>query len=57
MGGVFLRRRLAPRLEVISNRSRDIARLFRVATRVEFERLIATDPDTLTDLERLARFY
>ena len=29
---------------------------FQVASRREFERLAATDPDTLTDLERAARF-
>ena len=73
MGSVFLRRRFAPKLEVINDRSRDVATLFRIvqrhyqafldmmkwqlATRVEFERLIATDPDILTDLERSARFY
>ncbi|MDB4906351.1 MAG: class adenine-specific methyltransferase [Gemmatimonadetes bacterium] len=73
MGGVFFRRRSAPRLEVINDRSRDVATFFRVlqrhylpfvemlrwqlTTRVEFERLVATDPTTLTDLERAARFY
>src|SRR5690242_17240241 len=73
MGGVFFRRRRAPLSEVINDRSRDVATFFRVlqrhyvpflemmrwqlTTRVEFERLIKTDPDTLTDLERAARFY
>lgn len=73
LGGVFFRRRSAPTLEVINDRSRDVATFFRVlqrhyvpflemlrfqvTTRVEFERLVATDPDTLTDLERAARFY
>jgi DNA adenine methylase len=73
MGGVFLRRRSAPRLEVINDRSADVATFFRVlqrhyvafvemlrfqlTVRAEFERLVATDPDTLTDLERAARFY
>ena len=72
MGGVFLRRRLAPRVEVINDLSNDVATFFRVlqrhythflemlrfqvASRREFERLTATDPDTLTDLERAARF-
>lgn len=72
MGGVFLRRTRRPRLEVVNDRSRDVATFFRVlqrhyvafvemlrfqvATRVEFERLAKTDPDTLTDLERAARF-
>jgi DNA adenine methylase len=73
MGGIFFRRRSAPRLEVINDRSRDVATFFRVlqrhylpfvemlrwqlTVRAEFERLVATDPDTLTDLERAARFY
>jgi DNA adenine methylase len=72
MGGVFLRRRLRPRAEVINDFGRDIATLFRIlqrhypqflevlrfqlTTRAEFERLVATDPSTLTDLERAARF-
>ena len=29
---------------------------FQLTTRAEFERLAATDPATLTDLERAARF-
>jgi DNA adenine methylase len=73
MGGVFFRRRSAPPVEVINDRSRDVATFFRVlqrhyiafldmmrfqlSTRVEFGRLVATDPATLTDLERAARFY
>ena len=73
MGGVFFRRRSAPRVEVINDRSSDVATFFRVlqrhyvafvemlryqlTIRAEFERLVATDPDTLTDLERAARFY
>lgn len=72
MGGIFLRRRLRPRAEVINDFGRDIATLFRIlqrhypqflevmrfqlTTRAEFERLVATDPATLTDLERAARF-
>lgn len=72
MGGVFLRRRRKPRAEAINDYARDVATLFRVlqrhyvaflemmryqlTTRVEFERLKATDPATLTDLERAARF-
>ena len=72
MGGVFLRRRARPRTEVINDLSRDVSTLFRIlqrhypqfietlrfqlTTRPEFERLCATDPDTLTDLERAARF-
>lgn len=73
MGGVFFRRRLAPELEVINDASRDVATFFRVlqrhyvafldmlrwqlTTRVEFERLCQVHPETLTDLERAARFY
>ena len=72
MGGIFLRRTSRPSAEVINDRGRDVANLFRIlqrhypqfldhlrfqlTTRVEFERLTATDPDTLTDLERAARF-
>ncbi|PCJ04263.1 MAG: DNA methyltransferase [Rhodobacteraceae bacterium] len=72
MGGIFLRRSMQPRAEVINDLGRDIANLFRIlqrhypqfidclrfqlTTRVEFERLVATRPDTLTDLERAARF-
>lgn len=72
MGGIFLRRTRRPKAEVINDRGRDVANLFRIlqrhyvafldtlrfqlTTRAEFERLVATDPDTLTDLERAARF-
>lgn len=72
MGGVFLRRRLAPRAEAINDANRDVANLFRIlqrhydpfmdllrfqlATRVDFDRLQASPPETLTDLERAARF-
>lgn len=72
MGGVFFRRDLAPRTEVINDVSGDVANLFRIlqrhypqfmetlrfqlTSRREFERLAATDPSTLTDLERAARF-
>ncbi|MFN3523947.1 MAG: DNA adenine methylase [Phenylobacterium sp.] len=72
MGGVFLRRRLKPQAEVINDWSRDVATFYRIlqrhhvafldmmrfqiTTRAEFERLTAVDPDTLTDLERAARF-
>lgn len=72
MGGVFFKRSRAAPAEIINDRSRDVATLFRVlqrhytafmemmrfqiTTRVEFERLAATDPGTLTDLERAARF-
>jgi DNA adenine methylase len=72
MGGVFLRRRFAPPSEVINDLSGDVAIFFRILQRhyvafmdmlkfqftgrQEFERLKATDPATLTDLERAARF-
>lgn len=72
MGGVFFRRRMAPRSETINDRSGDVANLFRIlqrhypqfmevlrfslTTRREFERLADCDPSTLTDLERAARF-
>lgn len=72
MGGIFLRRTSRPRAEVINDRSRDVANLFRIlqrhyvafldtvrfqlTTRAEFERLVRVDPETLTDLERAARF-
>ncbi|RST30176.1 DNA adenine methylase [Sphingomonas ginkgonis] len=72
MGGVFLRRSRRPRCEVINDISEDVATFFRIlqrhyvafmdmlrfqlTTRAGFERLIRTDPATLTDLERAARF-
>jgi len=72
MGGVFLRRTWRPKLEVMNDLNGEIVDLFRilqrhypqfldmlrfqVASRKEFERLRKTDPATLTDLERAARF-
>lgn len=72
MGGVFLRRTVAPKAEVINDVSADVATLFRIlqrhyvalmdmlrfqlTSRRDFERLLAVDPSTLTDLERAARF-
>jgi DNA adenine methylase len=72
MGGVFLRRDSAPKSEVINDLNREVATFFRIlqrhymafmemirfqlTTRAEFERLVATNSDTLTDLERAARF-
>jgi DNA adenine methylase len=72
MGGVFLRRRAKPPAEVINDWSRDVATFYRIlqrhyvpfmdmlrwqiTTRAEFERLVVVDPETLTDLERAARF-
>lgn len=72
MGGVFLRRSRRPKCEVINDLSQDVATFFRIlqrhyvafmdmlrfqlTTRAGFERLMRTDPATLTDLERAARF-
>jgi DNA adenine methylase len=72
MGGVFLKRPFRAKAEVINDVSRDVATLFRVlqrhfqafmdmlkwqvTSRAEFERLRAAEADTLTDLERAARF-
>lgn len=72
MGGIFLRRTRCPKAEVINDAGRDVANLFRIlqrhypqfldvlrfqlTTRAEFNRLVDTNPDTLTDLERAARF-
>jgi DNA adenine methylase len=72
MGGVFFRRRSRPRKEVINDISLDVVTLFRLlqrhfqqlldvlkwqlCSRADFDRLMAVDPATLTDLERAARF-
>lgn len=72
MGGIFLRRRSRPKVEIINDVSGDVATFFRVlqrhypyfidmlrfrvASRNEFERLKAQAAETLTDLERAARF-
>ena len=72
MGGVFLRRTSCPRAEIINDFGRDVSNLFRIlqrhypqfldmlrfqiTTRAEFYRLVETNPETLTDLERAARF-
>lgn len=72
MGGIFLRRTTKPRAETINDLSGDIATFFRVlqehypyfidmlrfrvASRAEFERLLALPPERLTDLQRAARF-
>lgn len=72
MGGVFFRRDLRPRVEVINDWSEDVSTLFRIlqrhyvpfldmlrfqlTTRAGFEKLVALDPRSLTDLERAARF-
>lgn len=72
MGGIFLRRKRQAKVEVINDISGDVVTFFRVlqehypyfidmlrwrvASRNEFERLKAMDPDQLTDLQRAARF-
>jgi DNA adenine methylase len=72
MGGIFFRRRLRPVSEVINDRNGEVANLFRImqrhypqfidtlrwqlSGRKEFDRLKASDPATLTDLERAGRF-
>ena len=72
MGGIFLRRRSRPKVEVINDVSGDVATFFRVlqrhypymldmlrfriASRAEFERLKTVPPESLTDLERACRF-
>ena len=72
MGGIFFRRTRRQAAEFINDYSEDVSTLFRIlqrhyiqfldvlrfglTTRSEFERLKATDPATLTDLERAARF-
>lgn len=72
MGGVFFRRRAQPKAEVINDANGEVANLFRIlqrhypqfidtirfqlSGRREFDRLTASNPATLTDLERAARF-
>ncbi|PZU56413.1 MAG: DNA methyltransferase [Sphingobium sp.] len=72
MGGVFFRRAHRPKAEVINDISADVTNLFRllqrhfqqlldvlkwqITSRAEFDRLMRVAPDTLTDLERAARF-
>lgn len=72
MGGIFLRRKQRPRAEFINDAGRDVYNLFRIlqehyvafldllrfqiTTQAGFNRLVNVDPDTLTDLQRAARF-
>lgn len=72
MGGVFFRRATRPKVEAVNDRSKDVSTFFRIlqrhhqalldmlkwqiSSRADYERLLSTDPDTLTDLERAARF-
>lgn len=71
MGGVFLRRRVRPKVEVINDISGDVVTLFRVlqrypdallkelrwrpAMRTEFDRLRCARQEDLLDIERAAR--
>jgi len=72
MGGIFLRRDLRPRVEVINDWSEDVSTFFRIlqhhyvafldmirfqiASRAGFEKLLRMEPSSLTDLQRSARF-
>lgn len=72
MGGIFFRRETVAKAEVINDFSGDVANFFRIlqrhypqfmeilkfqiTSRAAFDRLVKTDPETLTDLERAARF-
>lgn len=72
MGGVFLRRRLRPTAEIINDAEGEVVNLFRILrehpdellrqlrwqmpARAEFRRLIAVPAETLTDVQRAARF-
>lgn len=72
MGGVFFRRDRQAAVEAINDLNRDVSTFFRIlqrhyeafldmlkwrlSSREDFDRLMQTDPATLTDLERAARF-
>lgn len=72
MGGIFFRREYKPKAEVINDYSKDVATLFRVlehhyvsfmdelkwkiTSRHEFEKLVAAEAESLTDMQRAARF-
>ena len=72
MGGVLLRRSTRSKSEVVNDRNGDIINLFRIvrehpdelarqfawalSSRREFARLVAVPPETLTDVQRAARF-
>jgi DNA adenine methylase len=72
VGGVFFRREAKPSAEVINDCSGDVANFlrilqrhypqfmdtlrFQISGRREFDRLKASDPATLADLERAGRF-
>ncbi len=70
---VFFARQQPAKIEVINDIHRELTTLFRVVrshpqafaacfrlqthSRADFQRLLAADPETLTDIERAARFY
>lgn len=72
MGGVFFRRNHRPKSEIINDLSDDVSNLFRIlqhhyvafldmlrfqiTSRTGFEKLLALEPRSLTDLQRAARF-
>ena len=72
MGGIFLRRTRRPKTELLNDIDGDLVNLFRIvrehpdeldrqfdwaiASRAEFRRLIEVPPETLTDIQRAARF-
>lgn len=72
MGGIFLRRKPGPKAEFINDAGEDVYNLFRmlqehyvafldmlrfqITTQANFNRLVDSDPDTLTELQRAARF-
>lgn len=73
MGGIFFRRTRIPSVEVVNDISEDLIRFFRVAqhhfpelvrtlrfslsSRSEFRRFWQIPPDSLTEIQRAARFY
>ncbi len=72
MGGIFLRRARRPQTEIVNDIDGDLVNLFRIvrehpdeldrqfdwslASRTEFDRLLEVAPETLTDVQRAARF-
>lgn len=72
MGGIFFRRKTKPSAEVINDWSAEVHNFFRIlqvhyvpflemmrfqiTSRAEFERLSMEPPETLTDMQRAARF-
>ncbi|MBK68038.1 MAG: DNA methyltransferase [Rickettsiales bacterium] len=72
MGGVFLRRNFIPQSEIINDYNKEVSNFFRIlqrhynpfmdtlkwrlSSRAEFNRLLSVNIETLTDLERAARF-